>query len=128
MKKKKKKQCRSNPKKHKKESLADIPLWMCIVFIVLGGVLGSIITYDCLYLNYLAFLLVIFGDLIIQQSKRLLNTFLVLNNRFSFLGYLNETAPIYVFLSVDNKIMRFRVRVRGGRLFCCFSRHRKAPR
>ena len=51
MKKKKKKQYRSNPKKHKKESLADIPLWMCIVFIVLGGVLGSIFTYDCLYLN-----------------------------------------------------------------------------
>ena len=51
MKKKKKKQHRSNPKKHKKESLADIPLWMCIVFIVLGGVLGSIFTYNCLYLN-----------------------------------------------------------------------------
>jgi prolipoprotein diacylglyceryltransferase len=51
MKKKKKKQYRSNPKKYKKESLADIPLWMCIVFIVLGGVLGSIFTYDCLYLN-----------------------------------------------------------------------------
>ena len=51
MKKKKKKQYRSNPKKHKKESLADIPLWMCIVFIVLGGVLGSIFTYNCLYLN-----------------------------------------------------------------------------
>ena len=51
MKKKKKKQHRSNPKEHKKESLADIPLWMCIVFIVLGGVLGSIFTYDCLYLN-----------------------------------------------------------------------------
>jgi hypothetical protein len=51
MKKKKKKQHRSNPKKHKKESLADIPLWMCIVFIVLGGVLGGIFTYDCLYLN-----------------------------------------------------------------------------
>lgn len=47
----KKKQYRSNPKKHKKESLADIPLWMCIVFIVLGGVLGSVFTYDCLYLN-----------------------------------------------------------------------------
>ena len=51
MKKKRKMQYRSNPKKHKKESLADIPLWMCIVFIVLGGVLGSIFTYDCLYLN-----------------------------------------------------------------------------
>ena len=51
MRKKEEKQYRSNPKKHKKESLADIPLWMCIVFIVLGGVLGSIFTYDCLYLN-----------------------------------------------------------------------------
>ena len=51
MRKKEEKQYRSNPKKHKKESLADIPLLMCIVFIVLGGVLGSIFTYDCLYLN-----------------------------------------------------------------------------
>ena len=51
MKKKKKKQHRSNPKKHKKESIADIPLWTCIVFIVLGGVLGSIFAYDCLYLG-----------------------------------------------------------------------------
>ena len=47
MKKKKNKQ----PKSKKKEKIADIPLWMCIVFIVLGGVLGSIFTYNCLYLN-----------------------------------------------------------------------------
>ena len=47
MKKKKNKQ----PKSKKKEKIADIPLWMCIVFIVLGGVLGSIFTYSCLYLN-----------------------------------------------------------------------------
>ena len=47
MKKKKNKQ----PKSKKKEKIADIPLWMCIVFIVMGGVLGSIFTYNCLYLN-----------------------------------------------------------------------------
>ena len=47
MKKKKNKQ----PKSKKKEKIADIPLWMCIVFIVLGGVLGSIFTYNCLYIN-----------------------------------------------------------------------------
>ena len=47
MKKKKNKQ----PKSKKKEKIADIPLWMCIVFIVLGGVLGSIFAYDCLYLG-----------------------------------------------------------------------------
>ncbi|MBR2907743.1 MAG: hypothetical protein IKC26_06830 [Clostridia bacterium] len=35
----------------KQEKIADIPLWMCIVFIALGGVLGSIFTYNCLYLN-----------------------------------------------------------------------------
>ena len=47
MKKKKKKQ--QNAKKA--ERIAEIPLWMCIVFIVLGGVLGSIFTYNCLYLD-----------------------------------------------------------------------------
>ena len=51
MKKKKKSQHKYNKRSRKKESLADIPLWMCIVFIVLGGVLGSIFTYNCLYLN-----------------------------------------------------------------------------
>ena len=51
MKKKKKSQHKYNKRSRKKESLADIPLWMCIVFIVLGGVLGGIFTYNCLYLN-----------------------------------------------------------------------------
>ena len=46
-----KKQKNKQPKSKKKEKIADIPLWMCIVFIVLGGVLGSISTYNCLYLN-----------------------------------------------------------------------------
>ena len=46
-----KKQKNKQPKSKKKEKIADIPLWMCIVFIVLGGVLGSIFTYNCLYLN-----------------------------------------------------------------------------
>ena len=45
------KQKNNQPKSKKKEKIADIPLWMCIVFIVLGGVLGSIFTYNCLYLN-----------------------------------------------------------------------------
>jgi len=51
MKKKKKKQHKNNQKTRKKERIADIPLWMCIVFIVLGSVLGSIFTYNCLYFN-----------------------------------------------------------------------------
>ena len=46
-----KKKNNKQPKSKKKEKIADIPLWMCIVFIVLGGVLGSIFTYNCLYLN-----------------------------------------------------------------------------
>ena len=46
-----KKQKNKQPKSKKKEKIADIPLWMCIVFIVLGGALGSIFTYNCLYLN-----------------------------------------------------------------------------
>lgn len=46
-----KKKKNKKPKSKKKEKIADIPLWMCIVFIVLGGVLGSIFTYNCLYLN-----------------------------------------------------------------------------
>ena len=51
MKKKKKSQHKNNKRSRKKESLADIPMWMCIVFIILGGALGSIFTYNCLYLN-----------------------------------------------------------------------------
>ncbi len=51
MKKKKKSQYKNNKGSRNKESLADIPMWMCIVFILLGGVLGSIFTYNCLYLN-----------------------------------------------------------------------------
>lgn len=47
----KKKQHKNNQKTRKKERIADIPLWMCIVFIVLGSVLGSIFTYNCLYFN-----------------------------------------------------------------------------
>ena len=47
----KKKKYRKNNKRSSKESIADVPIWMCIVFIVLGGVLGSIFTYNCLYLN-----------------------------------------------------------------------------
>ena len=35
----------------KQEKIADIPLWMCIVCIVLGGVLGRIFTYHCLDLH-----------------------------------------------------------------------------
>ena len=43
---------RKKAKKYKKKSsLWDIPTWMCIVFILFGGVLGSIFGYDCLYLN-----------------------------------------------------------------------------
>lgn len=51
MKKKKKLQRKSNQRSTKKESIADIPLWMCIVFIFLGSILGGIFSYNCLYLN-----------------------------------------------------------------------------
>ena len=51
MKKKKKSQHKNNKRSRKKESIADIPMWMCIVFIILGGALGSIFTYNCFYLN-----------------------------------------------------------------------------
>ena len=37
----------------KRIDFADIPLWMCIFFIALGSVLGSIFAYNCLYLNQL---------------------------------------------------------------------------
>lgn len=47
-----------NKKRHKKmkrykkkSSFWDIPVWVCIVFILYGGVLGGIFAYDCLYLN-----------------------------------------------------------------------------
>ena len=35
----------------KKNSILDIPIWMCIVFISFGIVLGSIFIFDCLYFD-----------------------------------------------------------------------------
>ena len=49
----KKKRYKIKTKKTKKIIIADIPLWMCIFFIVLGSILGSIFTYNCLYFNQL---------------------------------------------------------------------------
>lgn len=51
VKKNKKKQYKNSKKARNKERIADIPVWMCFVFIVLGGVLGGVFTYNCLYLN-----------------------------------------------------------------------------
>ena len=38
-------------KREKKNVFADIPVWVSIVFILFGVVLGSIFAYDCLYLG-----------------------------------------------------------------------------
>ena len=35
----------------KKKSIWDIPIWMCIVFISFGIVLGSVFIFDCLYFD-----------------------------------------------------------------------------
>ena len=51
MSKRKKNQYKNHSSAPKRESIADIPLGMCIVLVVLGGVLGVIFPYNCLYLN-----------------------------------------------------------------------------
>ena len=46
-----KKQHKKVKKYKKKNSFWDIPVWMCIVFILFGCALGGIFSYDSLYLN-----------------------------------------------------------------------------
>ena len=42
---------KKNKRVRKRNVFADIPVWMSIVFILFGVVLGSIFAYDCLYLG-----------------------------------------------------------------------------